>query len=153
MNNLRLVIALRHSSYIRGSGLLTELGKKESEVAAAAICKITKGVSKIALLVSPKRRTKETAAIVSRAIGVEPRICQDLACEEYYERDIAFKAVEGMLTDEEILIVVTHGKIPSGVISEFRQQSFQQPFDSMGIDNGQAIILDLQTGEISFLIP
>lgn len=152
MDGLKLVIVARHGHYSRDTRSLDDRGKEQSKVLAQAIANLVNESAKIALLTSPEKRAVETSTIIAETLGVSPHTCAPLSCDEFYERDEVMKALPNVLSDEEVLIAITHHRLPAGIIHAFRQKHFANEFDNQVIGTGQGITLCLKTGKL-LLIP
>jgi phosphohistidine phosphatase len=106
--------AVPHDSKPDDERELTPRGRRQAEVAGAALAKL--GLEFDACYTSPKLRALETAQLACRALNVEPAVAQSIAGR--FDRDDALELLLGHGGDARVL-VVGHEPTFSQVVYEF----------------------------------
>ena len=152
MENLVKIIACRHGDYSNESGSLIPAGIQQVQQLTKSISPLISSGSKVVLFTSPRKRAVETATIISQALeGVAPMVCESLQYDGYSDREGVFNEVVQRISDQEVLLLVTHYDLPSGIIHAFSEKHLQKPFPRTTIKKGQGIVLHLKTGQVSFI--
>ena len=145
MNNLLVV---RHGSYIRETGKLSDYGKQQVEELSQVICNI--GVGKDCYFACSKadRATESASILISKLNnGHSLNIWDELfdignylslsGAEKIHER------VGGVRDKADTLVLVSHFSVATGYSSYFMQEEFNRGGRISKVPTGRAVFIDL----------
>lgn len=104
---MKRLILIRHGVDYRSN--LTYLGRMQMNSMAEKLQPTLNG-SRVGLLASTTIRTRESAGIIGRIIGVEPQVHEVLRSENMHPEDLpkALELVRSKKDNFDVLILVTH---------------------------------------------
>jgi phosphohistidine phosphatase len=106
--------AVPHDSKPDDERELTPRGRRQAEVAGAALAKL--GLEFAACYTSPKLRAVETAQLACRALNIEPSVARSLGGR--FDRDDALELLHAHGPDDRVLII-GHEPTFSQVVHDF----------------------------------
>lgn len=122
MNSLKQVVVVRPGDDEERGVDLTPIGRAKAEELAKLIPdKI--GKEKKVLLVTPSdKRSLQTAYIIGKGLGVEPRSLSTLENRFYENGESQMKQILQFTGGYDAVVVVAHYTAPSGIMNAFRQR-------------------------------